>query len=119
MSKEVQEAKEQLNTIIETIRNVKQIDIEQKEKEYKNRKYASKKDDIYPIDIIQFKAIDTLLQELDKLQKQIELKDEYSKKIIYIGFDHDGYSKAESLKELIDELVGYAISSLKNEEVEE
>lgn len=33
--------------------------------------------------------------------------------IIDIGFDYDGYSKAEHLKELIDELVDYARRGLK------
>lgn len=32
-----------------------------------------------------------------------------------IGFDYDGYSKAEDLKELIDELVKYAKNGLKGE----
>lgn len=101
MSKEVQEAKERLQTICAKPSN---------KDEYINANWLG---------LSNIQAIEMLLQELDKLQKQVELKDKYSELIIDIGFDYDGYSKAESLKELIDELVNYAKASLKNEEVEE
>lgn len=32
-----------------------------------------------------------------------------------IGFDYDGFNDADSLKDLIDELVGFAIKGLKKE----
>ena len=49
-----------------------------------------------------------------ELKRQIEIKNEYAKLIIDLGFDYDGYSNADDLKKLIDELVNYAKDILNN-----
>lgn len=48
------------------------------------------------------------------LKDKVKLKDEYNKLIIDIGFDYDGYRKAEDLMAIIDELVNLARKSLNN-----
>jgi len=55
-------------------------------------------------------------EEIAKLKRQIEIKDNYLDLIYCIGYDYDGYEKAESLKELIDELVDYAIRGKNNDD---
>lgn len=47
-------------------------------------------------------------EEIEKLTRQIEIMKKYFQLIIDIGYDYDGYRKAENLMELIDELVEYA-----------
>ena len=54
---------------------------------------------------------------MDK-DRQIKIKDAYLQMIIDIGFDYDGYEKAESLKNLIDELCAYAKLALENNDKE-
>ena len=49
-------------------------------------------------------------------ERKLAIKDEYLKLIIDIGYDYDGCNTVESLKELIDELVGYADKALKNDD---
>lgn len=49
-------------------------------------------------------------------ERKLAIKDEYLKLIIDIGYDYDGFNTVESLKELIDELVGYADKALKNDD---
>lgn len=38
--------------------------------ELKNRKYVSELDEVYSLDAVQIKAIETVLSELDRLQKE-------------------------------------------------
>lgn len=64
------------------------------------------------------KAIDDLLEEKQFLEEQvkylkskIENKDNWCQLIADIGYDYDGYRKAEDLMSLIDELVKYALYS--------
>lgn len=49
-----------------------------------------------------------------ELKRQIEIKNEYAKLIIDLGFDYDGLSNADDLKKMIDELVNYAKDILSN-----
>ena len=50
------------------------------------------------------------------LDEQIKLKNAYCQLIVDLGFDYDGYSNVESLKSLIDELVGYAQKAIDNDD---
>lgn len=52
------------------------------------------------------------------LERQIQIKNAYLQLIIDLAFDYDGYEKAEDLKELIDELVAYAVLAIKNDDKE-
>ena len=64
------------------------------------------------------KAIDDLLEEKQFLEEQVEYlkskienKENWCQLIADIGYDYDGYRKAEDLMSLIDELVKYALYS--------
>ena len=64
------------------------------------------------------KAIDDLLEEKQFLEEQVKYlkskiknKDNWCQLIADIGYDYDGYRKAEDLMSLIDELVKYALYS--------
>ena len=57
-----------------------------------------------------------LLDYIDKLERQIQIKDNYLDTIIGLGADYDGFNKAESLKELIDDLVDRANKAYHNED---
>ena len=64
------------------------------------------------------KAIDDLLEEKQFLEEQVEYlkskienKENWCQLIADIGYDYDGYRKAEDLMPLIDELVKYALYS--------
>ena len=50
------------------------------------------------------------------LDEQIKLKNAYCQLIVDLGFDYDGYNSVESLKSLIDELVGYAQKAIDNDD---
>lgn len=50
------------------------------------------------------------------LDEQIKLKNAYCQLIVDLGFDYDDYSNVESLKSLIDELVGYAQKAIDNDD---
>ena len=50
------------------------------------------------------------------LDEQIKLKNAYCQLIVDLGFDYDGYNSIESLKSLIDELVGYAQKAIDNDD---
>lgn len=63
-----------------------------------------------------FKTIMAVLDERDKLKRQIEIKDEYLSLIYGYGFDYDGYEDSESLMLLIDSLVDYAKRAIKNDD---
>lgn len=53
---------------------------------------------------------------MENLGRIIKIKNEYLQLIIDIGYDYDGFEKTESLKELIDELVGLAKKALINDD---
>ncbi len=50
------------------------------------------------------------------LERKLKIKDGYLDLIVGIGFDYDGYDDANSLKGIIDEIVGYARKALKNDD---
>ena len=56
------------------------------------------------------------IKELEKKDREIQIKNNYLDLIWQIGYDYDGLNKVESLKELIDELVDYAIKAKKNDD---
>ena len=62
-------------------------------------------------------AIDTVLNELEKVQKENAIKNDNLSMIGALGADYDGFEQAESLKGLIDDMVSYARAGMKNEEV--
>lgn len=53
-----------------------------------------------------------LKKKIKDLERQIKIKDAWCSQIYAIGFDYDGYHKAESLKKLIDELVDYSTKAI-------
>ena len=60
------------------------------------------------------------LKEKNKyLKEKIENKDRWNQLIADIGYDYDGYRKAENLMSLIDELVKYSLYARDNYEYEE
>ena len=52
--------------------------------------------------------ITNLQEENERLNRRIQIKDAWAGLLIDIGYDYDGYNKAENLKSLIDELIDYA-----------
>lgn len=50
---------------------------------------------------------------MDK-ERMLKIKDAYLQLIVDLAFDYDGYSKAEDLMVLIDELSAYARLALEN-----
>lgn len=57
------------------------------------------------------------MEEIEKLKRQIKIKDEYLKLIWSIGFDYDGLDGSiEGLKSVVDDLVGYARMALENDD---
>ena len=59
----------------------------------------------------QEKIIRELQEKAKYLKSKIENKDKWCQLIADIGYDYDGYRKAENLMSLIDELVRYALYS--------
>lgn len=57
------------------------------------------------------KENDNLQDKIEYLKSKIENKDRWCQLIADIGYDYDGYRKAENLMTLIDELVKYALYS--------
>lgn len=53
---------------------------------------------------------------IDKLQRQIKIKNNYFDMIYFVGADYDGYEKAKDLKSVIDDLVDYAIKGKNNDD---
>lgn len=60
--------------------------------------------------------ISEMQHTIDKLERQIKIKDKWCQLLIDIGFDYDGFNQVDSLKGLIDELVIYAERSIKNDD---
>ena len=56
------------------------------------------------------------IKELEKKDREIQIKNNYLDLIWQIGYDYDGLNKVESLKELIDELVDLAAKGIKNDD---
>ena len=68
--------------------------------------------------LLEHSEIDYLLEYIDQLQQEKQKYKEVIDKakdklqlLIDIGFDYDGFNQVDSLKTLIDELVGYAVES--------
>ena len=55
-------------------------------------------------------------EEVEKLKRQVDIKDEYLNMIYCLGFDYDGYEDSESLKCLIDTIVDYSKKAVKNDD---
>lgn len=55
-------------------------------------------------------------EEIEKKDRQLKIKDEYLKLIRDLGFDYDGFDTVQSLKELIDQLIDYAVKAIKNDD---
>lgn len=58
-----------------------------------------------------WKYIKELQQENEELKEAIKKAIDKLQLLIDIGFDYDGFNESDSLKTLIDELVGYAKES--------
>ena len=61
-------------------------------------------------------SVKIVLNLIDKLQRQIKIKDKYFDMIYFVGADYDGYEKAKDLKSVIDDLVDYAIKGKNNDD---
>lgn len=61
-------------------------------------------------------SVKIVLNLIDKLQRQIKIKDNYFYMIYFVGADYDGYEKAKDLKSVIDDLVDYAIKGKNNDD---
>ena len=59
-------------------------------------------------------AIKNVSEENKLLKRQNKIKDEYCSLIWNLGIDYDGFNTVKSLKELIDQLVDYAIKAKTN-----
>lgn len=68
------------------------------------------------LDRKEIEAVETALKEIKTLEKQLKIKNNYLELIYAMGFDYDGFEQVESLKDLIDELVDYAVKALKNDD---
>lgn len=79
----------------------------ERDKEYYNQKIS----ELYSIIENQEKIIKDLQEKVKYLKSKIENKDKWCQLIANIGYDYDGYRKAENLMSLIDELVRYALYS--------
>lgn len=55
-------------------------------------------------------------EEIEKKDRQLEIKNRYLELIYDLGFDYDGWNEVDSLKALIDELVGYAKKAFNNDD---
>ena len=60
--------------------------------------------------------VKALEEENERLNRKIQIKNNWADLLIGIGYDYDGYNKAESLKVLIDELVDYAYKIKEDDE---
>ena len=61
-------------------------------------------------------SVKIVLNLIDKLQRQIKIKNNYFDMIYFVGADYDGYKKAKDLKSVIDDLVDYAIKGKNNDD---
>ena len=61
-------------------------------------------------------SVKIVLNLIDKLQRQIKIKDNYFDMIYFVGADYDGYEKAKDLKSVVDDLVDYAIKGKNNDD---
>lgn len=69
------------------------------------------------------KAVKTILNLIEKMQKQIEIKDNYMKLILDVLYDYDGYFSRETnegsaldLADLIDETCDYLKKAILNDD---
>lgn len=60
--------------------------------------------------------LETVLNLVEQQERELKIKDEYLQLIHDIAFDYDGFNTVESLKELIDELVGLVNKAYKNDD---
>lgn len=65
-------------------------------------------------------VLETKIKELQKeneqLKRQIKIKDEYNQLIWEIATDYDGYTKAEDLMGLIDDLIDYSSKAIRSDD---
>ena len=64
-------------------------------------------------------SIKEIEEYIKKLKRQINIKNEYLELIYDLGYDYDGCNTIKSLKQLIDELVDYAVKGYKNDDKSE
>jgi hypothetical protein len=55
---------------------------------------------------------------IDKMKREIEIKNRYMQMIVDLGIDYDGCNTIESLKSLIDELIRLARLGIENNDKE-
>ena len=57
-----------------------------------------------------------LEERVKRLDRMIDIKNNYCELIANIGCDYDGEDTVEGLKKLIDEMVGYARAAIENDD---
>ena len=71
--------------------------------------------DVKMIDEVKGEAV-KLYKEIEKLKRQIKIKNNYLQLIHDIGFDYDGMDTKKGLKSVIDDLVDLAVKAIKNDD---
>lgn len=89
----------------EDIRKDLEINALQKEHEH----------DVKMIDEVKGEAV-KLYKEIDKLKRQIEIKDKYLELMWFLGADYDGWDTADGLKSLIDNLMNLVKKAGNNDD---
>jgi hypothetical protein len=93
--------KEEINYILESLRFKTSI---YRDKKKRNLTFN---DDEYYANILN-EYIENLQSQLKAKEEMVKIMEKYFELIIDLGFDYDGFNKADSLKGLIDELVRFA-----------
>lgn len=57
-----------------------------------------------------------VLELIDKQARQIKIKDSYCELLCDIAVDYDGFYTVSGLKDLVDELVGFAKKAIENDD---
>lgn len=131
--KETQDSylKDELDEAIETVLNLiqtQQEEIEEYERTldiFDNREYrkryleeerAKRPKLLYPDADEIYKRYFEQKAEIEKKDRQLEIKDKYLELIYFLGVDYDGWNTVESLKSLIDDLIDYAKKAGNNDD---
>ena len=60
--------------------------------------------------------VNVLLKTIDRLYRQVRIKDAYCELLCDIAVDYDGFYTVSGLKDLVDELVGLAKKAIENDD---
>lgn len=71
--------------------------------------------DVKMIDEVKGEAV-RLYKEIDKLKRQIQIKDKYLELMWFLGADYDGWNTVDGLMSLIDNIMDYVKKAGKNDD---